>query len=443
MRTHSDVGDAAFVEGDPESTGGGRRILFVGLNYNPEPTGIAPYTTAMAEGLAARGWDVSVVTTYPHYPWWQVPAEFGQLPEQARVNGVEVTRVRLSVPKRLTTLSRAFFEISFGIKAFRRHWASTDVVVLVSPALLSSRIAAAKARLMGIPVVTWVQDIYTLGVTEAGGGRGAKIIASIERGLAQASDRVVVIHDRFRRMLTEVLDVRQPVDVVRNWSHVPTIEPTRRVATRARLGWGENDIIVVHAGAIGAKQGLENVVHAAREASARQSPVRFVLLGDGNQRAALEALGPDPALQYIDPLPDDEFFDALAAADALLVNERPGLTEMSVPSKLTTYFATGLPVIAAVDPTSTTFDEVTAAGAGPVVAAGDPAALVDAAELVGADPLAAASFGAAGRAYRSRVLSPEAAILAFEATLEAACLAAPSSIERMPTDSAHARPVDA
>lgn len=425
-RTHLD-------DESPRKTGSGdgRHVLFVGLNYSPEPTGIAPYTTGMAEGLAARGWNVSAITTFPHYPWWTVPEEYAGLPRHARVNDVDVTRIPLSVPRRPNAISRALFEIGFGVKALLRPWKSTDAVVLVSPALLSSRIVAYKARLRGIPVVTWVQDIYTLGVSEAGRGRGAKLIAAIERGLAQASDRVVVIHDRFRRALVEGLDVTQPIDVVRNWSHVPTIRLKKRAKTRAKLGWGDDDIIVLHSGAIGAKQGLENVVHAARAATQRGSRVRFVLLGDGNQRAALEAMGPDPALQYIDPLPDAAFFDTLAAADVLLVNERPGLTEMSVPSKLTTYFATGLPVVAAVDATSTTFDEVTAAGAGPIVPAGDPEALVTAVEEIAADPAQAIVYGEAGRDYRERVLSPEAAVDAFEATLEAACRTAGASIERM------------
>ena len=38
-------------------------------------------------------------------------------------------------------------------------------------------------------------------------------------------------------------------------------------------------MIALHAGNMGVKQGLENVVEAARQADATRSPVRFVLLG--------------------------------------------------------------------------------------------------------------------------------------------------------------------
>ena len=59
-----------------------------------------------------------------------------------------------------------------------------------------------------------------------------------------------------------------------------------------------------------------------------------------------------------------------------LVNERVGLNEMAVPSKLTSYFSSGTAVIAATEATSTTAEEIEAAGAGVRVEPGDPAALV-------------------------------------------------------------------
>lgn len=395
-------------------------VLFIGVNYAPEPTGISPYTTGMAEGLAERGHPVNVITSYPHYPWWRVPEEHTQLPKHGTVNGVTVTRMRHYIPRRPDSVRRALFEVTFGLRALFARWGRPSVVVVVSPALLASRLVVARARLQRIPVVTWVQDIYTLGVGQASDGAGSRAIARIERGLANSATRVVVIHERFRRMFAEDVGTTAPIDVVRNWSHVPDVSDSNRSATRQRMGWADDEIIVLHAGAMGAKQGLENVVYAAREATRRGSRVRFVLLGDGNQREHLESLGSDPSLQFVAPLPDDRFLETLAAADILLANERPGLTEMSVPSKLTTYFATGLPVVAAVDVSSTTHDEVLASGAGPLVAAGDPVALVDAIETLAGRPDAAAEHGAAGRAYRAAHLTPHAAVDAFERTLASA-----------------------
>ncbi|MBD0321819.1 MAG: glycosyltransferase WbuB, partial [Aldersonia sp.] len=47
------------------------RVKIVGINYAPETTGIAPYTSGLADGLAARGHRVEVLTGQPHYPQWR------------------------------------------------------------------------------------------------------------------------------------------------------------------------------------------------------------------------------------------------------------------------------------------------------------------------------------------------------------------------------------
>ncbi|MBW9121129.1 glycosyltransferase [Microbacterium trichothecenolyticum] len=394
------------------------RVLFIGINYAPEPTGIAPYTAGMAQALAMRGWHVGVITTHPHYPWWRVQDGFGGWKRVERQQSVDVTRVSHYVPHHHTMVERAVSELTFGLRADLAHWHHPDALVLISPAMIASRLAAVRAAMAGIPTVVWVQDIYTLGVRETGAiSRRAEGIALLERGLARSADRVVVIHDRFRRVLREELSVTTPVDVVRNWSHVTTDGAGRDSALRRELGWKDDDVVVLHAGNIGAKQGLENVVLASREAERRGSRIKFVLLGDGNQRPVLEAMGGSSRLQFLDPLPDGRFERALASADILLVNELPGLTEMAVPSKLTTYFASGLPVIAAVDSSSITHDEVCAAGAGICIPAGDPDALVDAAEQLAADPAAAQAFGESARRFRDQHLDVDAAVSSFQATL--------------------------
>ena len=51
-------------------------------------------------------------------------------------------------------------------------------------------------------------------------------------------------------------------------------------------------MVVLHVYNMGYKQGLENVIAAAELARRTNSRARFVLLGDGNQRASLQAATP-------------------------------------------------------------------------------------------------------------------------------------------------------
>lgn len=392
------------------------RIAILGLNYHPEATGNAPYTASLAEGLLARGYEVRVITAHPHYPQWKIQPGYGAWQTRENKKGVRVERRLHHVPANPTGVARLLSEISFGIRLLFSSWGRPDIVLLVSPALFSSAIAGLRAR-WGFrkPVVAmWVQDLYSLGIVETGQGGNAvaAVMRRLESSVLRGSAGVAVIHDRFKAHVVGTLDVdAEKVAVIRNWSHLAPPPQVDRASTRAHLGWGDEEIVVLHAGNMGAKQGLENLVEAAQLADEAGLPLRFVLMGDGNQRARIQELAQGvQRLTFVDSLPDDQFQHALASADVLMVNEKPGVAEMSVPSKLTSYFSTGLPVLAATDEGSVTAGEIEASGGGLRVDAGDPRQLVEAALMLGQNAGVARGLGISGVAFREKHLSEDAAI---------------------------------
>ncbi|MGH1525415.1 glycosyltransferase family 4 protein [Leifsonia sp. L25] len=395
------------------------RITILGLHYAPERTGNAPYTSSLARGLRERGYDVRVVTGHPHYPDWRIWPGFGQWTRRESVDGVPVARLRHYVPRRPTAMTRLLSELSFGVRLLFARWGRPDVVLLVSPALFSTVVAMGRARLSpkrpGIGV--WVQDLYSRGVAEtgAGGRRAVGPMTAVESSTLKAADGVAVIHERFKTVVTSSLRVDpERVAVIRNWSHLPAIVHDSRDEVRARRGWRNDEVIVLHAGNMGAKQALENVVDAAKVADERGVDLRFVLLGDGNQRERLEWLAQGvERIEFIDPLPDEEFQRTLASADILLVNELPGVAEMAVPSKLTSYFGTGLPVLAATDSGSVTASEIAASGGGVRADPGKPRELVEAALQLAAEQQTHNAMGAAGREFRHVHLAAEMAIARY------------------------------
>lgn len=395
-----------------------KSILVLGANYPPEPTGNAPYTGSLTRGLAARGMGLRVLTTHPHYPEWKIAPGYGQWARREKIHGVDVLRLRHYVPRSPTSVRRAVAELSAGLRQACVKWGRPEVIVSVSPALLATFVAMTRAQVThrSTPTVVWVQDLYSLGLSETGQGSGLilRMMRAIEGWVLRSADCVVVIHERFATRVNRDFGVpHHRIEVVRNWTHLTADSPTDVDAVRNQFGWGADEIIVLHAGNMGVKQGLMNVVHAARLADQQQSSVRFVFLGEGSERTSLarEAMGIE-RIQFIDPLPGPQFQAALQAADVLLVNEKQGISEMSVPSKLTSYFNAGKPVLAASDVLGATAEEITAAGAGLVVPAGDPQALLEGATRIGREA-EAAEWARNGLRYRRTVLDEETALDRF------------------------------
>lgn len=403
------------------------RVTVISLHYAPEPSGNAPYVTDLALGLREIGYAVTVVTAHPFYPQWRRYQGYGPERTSATEGGVTVVRRRHFIPRQMNLITRALSEMSAGVQALREGLHDPDVVLLLSPALFHAVLVSSRLRgRNSVPWVVWVQDLYSLGARETGlgGALTARLLRTIESALLRASDAVISIHDRFTRAIIQDMRVDpNRIETIRNWTHLPTaVHPPSR---RDELGWDESDFVVLHAGNQGVKQGLDHVVQAAKLADQQSLPIRFVLLGDGNQREHLERLAQGVSrIQFIDPLPDSAFRGAMSASDVLLVNELPTLREMSVPSKLTSYFSAERPVIAATDSSSVTAEEIERSGGGVVVAPGDPQALLDAVMQLHADPQRAQALGASGLTYRMVELEREPAIQRFRDVIERVTLSA-------------------
>ena len=396
------------------------RILVIGLNAAPEPTGIAPYTSGMVEHLAARGDEVELITAFPHYPEWRFTAGAPAWRERSVEHGVTTTRVRHLLPHRGSSVSRVLSEVSFGVRALFSRWDSPDVVVLVSPALFASAVVLPRLLLQRLPFVVWVQDLYGLGVQETGGGgRLGALVARLEGRILRTADAVVAISEQMAGAVQRLGVAAEDLTVVRNWTHIEAGKRLTRAAVRARFGWRKDETVVLHTGNMGAKQDLRNVVEAAREADRLEAPVRFVLMGDGVERPTVEAAAAGVSrVQLLPSQPSEEYQSILQAADVLLVNEHPGVREMALPSKLTSYFASGRPVLAASNEDGATAAELRRAAAGVLVAPGRPEELLQAVRALAADKVLGRSLAAAGDRYRKAVLSLQGAGRAFGAVLD-------------------------
>lgn len=366
----------------------GRSITIVGINYAPEATGIAPYTTALARSLSAAGASVHVVTGLPHYPQWSVDEKYTDGSYFREFDGdVRVTRCRHSVPSNPNLVGRSRMEVSFLARALRVvRKDRSDLVLTVTPSLAG--MAAGVLGRRGRPVGTIVQDLTGNAACETGAAKAwvGSVIRWAENALLRRCRNVGVITTGFRDDVTSAgVDAAAVVDLP-NFAHIEPVTVTTAFARR-RLGWDPQKFTVLHTGNMGAKQGLLCVVESARLAEQQGLEVEFVLMGDGNQREALSAAaGGIGSIRILSPVSAREYPLVLEAADVLLVNELPGVRQMSLPSKLTSYAASGKPIVAAVASDGITADFLSSAQLGHVVESGRPQLLLDAVLAVRDDP---------------------------------------------------------
>lgn len=331
------------------------RILIVTTNYWPEPTGIAVYTTDLANILANDGHEVSVLTSLPHYPWWRIPEEFKHMcPGQGKHGDVRVIRAKHIVPSTMNVVQRMRFEFSlwfnllkvskkFGVEEF-------DLVIACIPTVAAGIVAKSIATRMKIPLGLIVQDLSGAGAKQSGLRGGALISKLAERmeGLAlHAADSLVVVSPAMGDVLTQLGVEKNKTSLIYNYS-ARSIFTEDRLKSKEKFGWKKDDFVAIHTGNMGAKQDLVNLILAS-EYLPKGSGVKIFLVGHGNQEKDLRGMSFGKAnISVMDAVSDEDYSGLLSAADLLIVNERSTQLEMSLPSKLTSYLYSQRPVIAAV-----------------------------------------------------------------------------------------------
>lgn len=357
------------------------KICIIAVNYFPEVTGCGPYTTDLAEKLVQAGHDVTVVTALPHYPQWSVPPEYKSKERRSElINGVKVLRCRLFVPARMSAVARIAYEATFLFSAWMRSRSEKpDVVLAVSPALGDVVVGSTLARKRKVPFGVLVQDLMTAATTQSnisGGDKVAGLASAIESKYLGRADSVAAITESFSESILGLGVHPSRVVVSPNYS-VKNIEKIDRGTARKIMGWDEKDFILTHTGNMGLKQDLGNLIEAVK--LVKSENVKLLLVGDGSQRSELEAqAGSNSKIEFMGLVDEDQYSALLSASDVLLLNEAPTITDMSLPSKLTAYEASGKRILGAVVPGGNTAKVLDKLSDAQWVVAGNPELLAEA-----------------------------------------------------------------
>jgi glycosyltransferase involved in cell wall biosynthesis len=197
---------------------------------------------------------------------------------------------------------------------------------------------------------------------------------------------------------------KDQINLIYNYS-ARTIQRANKLKMKAVFGWSESDFIVLHTGNIGNKQNLENLVLAASLLE-ESSNIKIFLVGHGNQESKIRNMCFGKSNIFVIPsVSDSKYSQLLSAADLLIINERITQLDMSLPSKLTSYFYSERPVIAAVPRGGATWKFLD--GIAELVEAGKPSLLADAIKALSQDPVKRKDLASKGLKFARKNLDAE------------------------------------
>ncbi len=329
------------------------KVKLVSLNYAPELTGIGKYNGEMCPWFVNAGDCVSVICAPPYYPEWSVLTGYSKyMYKTESVDGVSVTRCPVFVPKELSTFKRLIhlssFALSSAIVLITRLFRSPDVVVVVEPTLFSVPAVLIYCKLTNTRSVLHIQDyeidaMFGLGMAGKP-GLLAQCAFFVERFLMRRFDVVSSISYSMLGKAREKGVGEESLIFFPNWSDTDFVHPgVDGSALRESWGVKSGEKVVLYAGNIGAKQGLELVVEAAQRYLDR-SEVRFFMVGAGAYVGDLKALCISKGVSNIEFKPLQEWKDVpamLALADVHLVVQKKGAADAVLPSKLTNILSIG------------------------------------------------------------------------------------------------------
>jgi colanic acid biosynthesis glycosyl transferase WcaI len=328
------------------------KLLLNSLNYSPELTGIGKYNGEMCSELIKSGFDVSVIVAPPYYPDWLVHNDycsywFARSVEQ----GVKITRCPLYVPKKVTTLKRLIhlttFAVSSGLALFSKILSKPDVVLIVQPTLFCAPGVLLFCKLTGAKSVMHIQDyeinaLFGLGLM--GEGKIAHQVKKAERWLMSKFDAVSTISYSMIENAQAKGISKDKLIYFPNWSDTDFVTPaTDGNALKQEWGFSSTDKVILYAGNIGKKQGLEIVLEAAQSFK-EQADIKFVLVGAGAHAGELKVLAKTMALSnvFFKPLQAWERVPEMLALAAIhLVVQKKGAADAVLPSKLTNILSAG------------------------------------------------------------------------------------------------------
>ncbi|HEU4766581.1 MAG TPA: glycosyltransferase family 4 protein [Pyrinomonadaceae bacterium] len=325
------------------------RILLLNQCFYPDVVSTAQHLTDLATALAARGHDVTVVTSDRGY---DDPTK--RFPRREQWQGITIIRISsLSLGKKSRWRRAASFASFMATCALRLLTLKRfDVVVALTSPPLISFLATLFVKLKGGRFCFWVMDLNPDEAIAAGwldeNSSLARLLQRMLRYSLRNAEKTMVL-DRFmkERVLAKGTDAER-IAIVPPWSHDDAVQysSTGREAFRGEHGLSDK-FVVMYSGNHSPCHPLDTLLAAAVELGPR-ADVAFCFVGGGSEHAKVREFALRHELSNVKCLPYqplNELSNSLSAADLHVVVMGELFVGIVHPCKVYNILSIGTPVL--------------------------------------------------------------------------------------------------
>lgn len=323
-------------------------ILVVSQYFYPESFRVNSFCLE----LKRRGHNVTVLTGYPQYPYGRIYDGYGfKIPHKKEWNGIRIVRVKTQPRKSgiIGHVRNCTSYVSSAKKWVKKCEEKFDAIYVfeVSPVTVGLPAVAYKKK-FSTPMFFNVQDLWPENVEVILGIKNPIVIGainSIVKKIYKHSDKILCSSDGF---IENIKSRGVPEDKLVYWPqfcedpNVSLLERPKRLS--------DDTFNIVFAGNIGQAQGLDMLVETAY--ALREENIRWFIVGDGRYSQALKEKVSDLCLDdkiiFTGWLSEEDANAYVHFADCAYLSFVPNkVFNMTIPAKLQTYLACGVPVLAA------------------------------------------------------------------------------------------------
>jgi len=330
-----------------------RHILVISQYFYPEQFRINDICTEWVK----RGYRVTVITGIPNYPQGKYYEGYGLFKRRREIyNGIEIIRIPL-IPRGNNVIMLVFNYLSFVISGFIWNLFTTinaDYVFIfeVSP-MTQALVGVWYAQKRNIPCYLYVQDLWPENVEIVGGIKNRVILNMIGKMVDYIYARCTKIFTTSKSFVKAINGRGVPLEKI---EYLPQYaEDFYKPLPEANISEIPKDgaFNIIFTGNIGYAQGLGILPKAAALIKNKgvDRKIRINVVGDGRYKRELmqlvDSMGLNDMFNFIPKQPATRIPEFLSASDVafLSLSDNP-LFSMTIPAKLQSYMACGIPILA-------------------------------------------------------------------------------------------------